>query len=57
MRNKVFDKKLTIKKSTVASLDSAEMSDLKGGIDRSLLTACLTCNSDYPCYSHDLACA
>lgn len=57
MKTKNFDKKLSLNKRTVAALDVAEMNGLKGGIDRSLLTACLTCATDYPCYSRDLACA
>lgn len=57
MKTKNFDKKLILNKTTVASLELAEMNDIKGGIDRSLLTACLTCATNYPCYSRDIACA
>jgi hypothetical protein len=57
MKTKVFNKKLILKKSTVAKLNIPEMAEFLGGMPpRSPLTICDTCNTYAPCYTLQLQC-
>ena len=69
MKTKTFNKKLTLKKSTIASLNINTMARVKGGAPETLNdpclsvslfctvdTRCVMCNTDYPCMTADLEC-
>ncbi len=69
MKIKKFTKKLSLNKSTIASLNVNDLEFFKGGAPETfndpclsvgpfctLATRCVMCNTDYPCMTADLEC-
>ena len=69
MKTKRFNKKLSLKKSTIASLNVNTLARVNGGAPETyndpclsispfctLATRCVMCNTDYPCMTADLEC-